>query len=197
MRLLRKLAYWLAGLLVVIVLLLAWLLTTESGARFVVGQISNRLPAGASIDSVSGSFADQLRLSGVRWTSETLEIDARNIVVAIDLVSLLGVELHIETLGVGSLEVAQRPASEPQGASPESDIEFGFTSPVPIRVAASSIRNLKLRTGEQTRLVDIVEFSGSLRKADLIVERLRVGSSWLRLNASADVVLQKPYKAEL
>ncbi len=185
------------GLVVVIALLFAWLLTTESGARFVVGQISSRLPAGATIDSVGGSLADQLQLSRVGWRSETLDIDARDIALDIDLMALLRLELHIESLGVGSLEVVQKPDNEPQSQSPDPDVEFALVSPIPVNVAAASFRKLELRTEEQTHSIDIVELAASLRGADLIVEQLRVGSNWLTLSANADVVLQKPYQARL
>ncbi len=96
----------------------AWLVGSESGARFAAAQVTARVE-GLALDGVGGTIAGGLSVSQLRFANETVEVEASEARAALALSSLLsGPPIRLTDVGAGALTVRLRAADPEAPAEP-------------------------------------------------------------------------------
>lgn len=125
---------WLVALLGVLVLVLAvamfWLLRTQAGARFALGQVIEATQGKLTIEASEGRLAGPLVLRNVHWRDAG--VDARIGMVQLDIapLALLGKVAHVENLQLADVVVT----TTTQPPAPPSDEPLSLQPPLDIRV---------------------------------------------------------------
>lgn len=125
---------WLVALLGVLVLVVAvavfWLLRTEAGTRFALGQVIEATQGKLTIGASEGRLAGPLVLRNVHWRDTG--VDARIGTIQLDIapLALLGKVAHVENLQLADVVVT----TTTQPPTPPSDEPLSLQPPLDIRV---------------------------------------------------------------
>ncbi len=195
--------------LVVVVLLLGyWLLTTIGGRDVLLSQIVSRLPAGTTLQwqRAEGPAAGPLTLHGVRFShqpadapgGERIVFSARSIVLDPAIRPLLGRRLRLDALDITGATL-ELPESDEPFELPRWPESLPVIAP-PLSLQADTIRvdGLKV-TRDAQPLVDIRTARGGVDVAQgfLHVERLAVDSDRGRFTLHGDYVPREDYRVDL
>lgn len=129
-RALKWLAILLGALLLVLVLGLFWLLRTESGLRFALGQALDATAGKLAIGSSEGRLAGPLVLHDVRWRDAGVDAQIGRLTLDIAPLALLRQRLHVENLEAADITVlsttqpAAPPTNEPLSLQPPLDLQL-------------------------------------------------------------------------
>jgi translocation and assembly module TamB len=117
---LMKWAAWLVlAALVAVALAIGWLTQTESGLRWALARAVLATGGALAIEAPRGSFASGLHIRRLSYSDGPVRVDAGNVVVALELSSLLVMVVRAPLVSVESLEVAIE-AGTGKSAMPES-----------------------------------------------------------------------------
>ena len=150
----KKIAAWSGATLVALLLALAgvvaWLLFTTSGARWVAGQATSRFPQ-VQYASLDGTIAGELTVRDLRFTGppDTAQIRIGRLIVDPTLSMLFSRVLRIEHAEVEALVLTL-----PQQPKPEDDEPLWIEPPVEIQVKDFALRDGVVIKGNE-RLVRV------------------------------------------
>jgi translocation and assembly module TamB len=170
-----------------------WIVATESGTRWLVARLENRLPAELSLGTLHGSLVQGIELESLAWRSATLSLAAHDLRLEFQLPPLLDKELIVDNLVVGRLQLevsdtggtTQEPRSEP------------FALPIDIALRKSSFRNIEFERGDLRRAVEYIDVVGELKSNALRRLRLELRSDWLDLDVSGSGRLATDYPLDI
>ncbi|MEN7344176.1 MAG: hypothetical protein AAAFM81_14595, partial [Pseudomonadota bacterium] len=144
---LRRSAMSVLVLLAVIVFGLGWLLGTSAGARFIVGQVVNRIPGSLTIGQLEGTFLSSLAVSDIRWNDGQFDASVDSTAIAVSPSILWNFNrLEIELLTIKGLSI-RSPASpvDERAARLPNDVVIGelpsISMPIEILVQSMSVQN--------------------------------------------------------
>ena len=185
------------GLAAVVVGILAWALTSESGARWIARTASDVLGAKLQIDAVEGTLAGPLTIVDLRYRDPLagLDVAVQRLEIDIAMRELLRMTAHVTKLEVSGVDVLLR---EPEVKAPE-EAEKPFTLDPPIDVIVDSLElaDLKVRRDEEIVLaVTSADFAGHWTTADLAVRRLDLRSPQGEVHFTGRVDRQDAYVGE-
>ena len=180
MTLARRASAIAALLLALIVACTMWVVATESGARWLVARLDNRLPSELSIGTLHGSLLGGIRLDSLQWNSEGLYLEAEEINLAFRLMPLARRDLHIDSFTVNRLQLR---IEENPGSEPESQ-DGSFTLPFDITLKTSMLRDIRFQRGDLRRPIELIAVSGDLAGDTLSLSRLEFRSPWLDFDLS-------------
>ncbi len=152
----RQRRWWLIPLtpLIIVgslVLALAWMIATPSGAKVTLTTVADLLPM-IEIGGVEGRLIDQLWLKQVRVYLDDLALGCEQIELHWHPQQLLeGEPLRIEQLVLHDLEVTLLPTTAPAQAPEPLDLST-ITLPVAIQLDAATVNGLTVRPGEDPAL---------------------------------------------
>ncbi|MDY6946405.1 MAG: translocation/assembly module TamB domain-containing protein [Pseudomonadota bacterium] len=165
-------------LVVVIVGVVAWVLNTQSGARFAAARATAALGDKLAIGAIEGSIAGPLRITDLRYHDPAAGIDAKVASLELDLAlsDLWHSLVHVQSLEVGGIDVLMQEPSEPPAPQQPSE-PFSLQPPIDVAVDSFLAQNVKVRNPEAT-LVEVTraEFAGRWTEAALAVQTLDVQS---------------------
>ena len=144
---------------------LLWALRTESGARQIVQLALAQLSANVSVESVNGSFASGVTLSGVDAKSGDWSIRAGSIALDVDIAPLLQRTVQVNYLDITDVSVVHS-ASAAVDTTDSTPPELPDQLALPVNVV---IDRLLVRTIRYGQNVDALE---------LLVDRLQANGSW-------------------
>jgi translocation and assembly module TamB len=186
-----------AGLLL-FALGLAWLLGTESGARFTLARSLSALPTDSlGWTAQQGSLAQGLRLQGLRYRHAGIEVDIERLYVRASLTSALRARLHIEDLQIDGLRL-RLPASA-QAPEPAEPFAWNLPEslpalvlPIDVELVRAELRGLRLErvadgTGERLFEADQLRLAGRLEAGRLSLSELRVDAPQARIEVSGEI----------
>ena len=197
-----------AALVIVMLLLGYWLLTTIGGRDVLLAQIVSRLPAGTTLQwqRAEGPAAGPLTLHGVRFTQrptdaprgEPIVFTAQRIVLDPAIRPLLGRRLRLDALDIVGATLALPESDEPFELPrwPES---LPMIAP-PLSLQADTIRVDRLKvTRDAQPLIDIRTARGGVDAAQgfLHVEQLAIDSDRGRFTLHGDYVPREDYRVDL
>lgn len=139
-----------AGVLIlVLVLAAAWLLGSESGARFALARALAAMPADSlSWQTQQGSLAQGLRLQGLRYQQEGLTVEIEQVEIRARLIETLSSRLRVEHLDIEGVRVTL-PASAPE-VEPSAPLAIELPESLPSLVLSLGI---DVRRAEVRRLL--------------------------------------------
>lgn len=135
MRLLRFLVLALAALALLVLLAVGglwWWTGTEGSARWALEQVARREPAIAT-ENVTGSLRGGVRAGRVTWSKDGLSVEAREVEVAWQPLSLLQRWLRLERVRAASVRIEDR--RPPTGQRPQPPASLAL----PLRVSVDEL----------------------------------------------------------
>lgn len=188
---------WVAGIVATLILLLAaaasWLVSTESGARWIVARASPYLPDALTLGSVKGTVTSGLQVSSLRWRDEAADVQVDSTILAVQLLPLLGGELTVSSLAARGVDVQVFKSDSPQTNSEPLRIDL----PLDVIIDSAALQDIRVRAQGIDRRIDSLRLSASLAGSALSVDAVELRSAWLRLDAATEAMLAPPYASRL
>jgi translocation and assembly module TamB len=190
MRALKITAFYLLLTAVVVAVMLAalmaWLVRSEQGSRWLLQQGLGVAPVTIEASGISGTLADGLAVDSLTIELPTAEIRAVDIVVSWSPASLLTgtVDInhaHIAELGIDLLETES-------SAEPIEDKLFWLQIPLHIYIESGELDKLRIEKAE----FDKLSLSGSIGHGRLDIETLAAQIAGIELQASGGLVGPEP-----
>lgn len=172
-RLAKILRRWLAFVFLFAVLvlgMLAILLNTTAGSRFVVNQVTGMVPGSLYVDGVDGTLWRSLQVRIIRYRNDTLELSANQTRLAINWPSLIAGYPALNSLRAGNIETRSL-AESTEGRSP---LAIGMP-PMPFTISVSDGRvdEFVLRRDSGDIVVSDIDWTD----ASLDGQRIRAGAT--------------------
>jgi translocation and assembly module TamB len=164
-----------------------WLLTTESGTRFLLSKAEPWIPEELSITGISGSLIGGLGARSIEWRSESFRLSANAVDVDVNLIELWALNIGADSMRVRSLDMAVMPQDN-DGGEPFD----GFVSPIPVSITDADITAFSLDLGDTPFSARDVRISASLEEASLQA-RLYLNSDMASGNIEGAGSLIPPY----
>jgi translocation and assembly module TamB len=174
------------GVLIVLLGTAYWLTATQSGTRWLLGQVSARAPEQLVLGSAQGSLLRGIELDSLEWRSDSVEVHARGIAVDIELLPLLNRHLIVSAFGTRALEVQVFDVADD---APAEDVPLAVDLPVDITIHEATITDIRFASGTLRREIAGISLASELRGSQLQVKRLALRSDWVDLDLSGNVVL--------
>ena len=137
-RWLRRVLVLLGVLLVVIALAVTWVLHTQGGARFVLGQVTRLAGDGIRYEGVEGSLGGPMRIKLIEVVRPGLYARIEDFEMNTSLFGALRGRLVVHNLRAGSVEV--RTASSGEAAQ----LPVSFAPPLALRLEKGTIGELRV-----------------------------------------------------
>jgi translocation and assembly module TamB len=140
----------------------AWLLGSESGARFVAPRAAP-LVEGLELEGVTGTIAGGLRVQRLRFANDTLEVEATDVQVTLSLGSLvLGPPIRVNELAAGALTLRLRPGDPDAPAGDSGPVNLPAVAIEQLTLSAVRIEPVDAEPLLLDRLVGVVGLSGPM-----------------------------------
>ncbi len=172
----RRLWWLLLVALVVPVALLAWLLATESGLRFIWGQLAPRLPAEIGVEQVAGRLSGPLQLSGLHYAAAGTAVSVAKVEFDWRPSALLSGRLQLDRLAVSGVDLTLPASSdEPPPEQPAGPLSLPeIAPPLPVVVEGIEVTAVTIRPAagepvvlEQARLAARLDAATGLTLTEL------------------------------
>lgn len=198
MKWLKGIALTIGALLAIALVLVAWLLNTQSGARWSAQMASDALGAKLDIGAVEGTIAGPLVLTNVRYRDPGVGVDAtiQRATLDVALQDLARSLVRVNDARLQGVSVLlHTPAAKPAAEEPAEP--FTFDPPIDILIERFAAADVIVRRDESV-LIELTRalFVGHWTSADLAVERLEVRSPQGEVDLAARVDQQGVYVGE-
>ena len=189
----RGLFRWSGGIIAIALLLVAggtaWLLATESGARWLLHRASPFLPGPLQIGEVHGTLLRGLEFRDAKWTDQAAEVSVRSLDTRVELLPLLRRQVLVSHLAVRNVDVSVRKAPPADdGAEP-----FSIDIPLMLRLRDASIDSARIVSDGNEFLIDSVRVIGELSGSELKIQRFDLRSALADVALSGEATLKGDY----
>ena len=143
MKILKWIGIVLASLILIIVLVLSWVLFTQSGARFALERAVGSMQGRLSYEKATGTLVSPLQLEGIRFSDPVTGVDATvaSAEVKVSLSRLFSGRVQIDDVAVDGVDL-QLTTVAPQPVEPSDP--FSLKPPIDIVLDRLRIDNLKI-----------------------------------------------------
>ncbi|KHD07630.1 hypothetical protein PN36_04045 [Candidatus Thiomargarita nelsonii] len=192
------LKYSLLSILLVLIILfstLAWLISTESGLRFIVAQAQQWSPGELKIDTLQGRLLDKMRLTGLSYQDKETTMQVDSFLLNWDSSALLGAKLHVKQLHIDGIDLDLPKSEEEKESAPLSipDIEL----PVQIALDDVQINQVTIKSpGAEPFVIDSIELRSTTTSV-LSLQHLQVKSPLFNAKLAGDVGLIAPHTVQI
>jgi len=186
-----RVAVWLIALLAVLALALAltlrWASRSDSVLRWGVAKLGERLPCDLTVEGLTGSLSEPVRIQRLVCESDTVRVEASRVALDWSPWALAQERLDIDRLQADALSVESRIRREGPPTSPES-----LALPLPVHLGTLQVGALTVRGGaSEIMLRDIdASYDGDSRSHHLVLRRLE--SDWGSLAGEVRLGAQAP-----
>ena len=156
-RVARAIAWLVLGVIVFAIVAViggALFVGSETGLPYVIRQITRLTDGKLAIDGARGSLLSRLQIDELRWRGATTTVIARDVVVVWQPAALTRRELHVESLGARSVELAIAPSQG--GPPPQLPRSLGL--PLSVVIDDASVTTFDWKLGERAGRVTGIAF---------------------------------------
>lgn len=199
MKFLKWIALVTGVLAVVIAALLAWTVTTQSGARFAARTVSNVLGARLEFESLDGAIIGPLTLHDIHYLNPAAGVDVRveRLLVDVRFRELPGGVVRVRALDVDGVDVLLHQPEEQLQPPEEEPQPFSLDPPIDIVVDGLNVKDLQIRRGDVSLLqLTRASFAGHWTNEDLAIEQLDVRSPQGEVTFAGRVAQRDNYVGE-
>lgn len=188
----------LAVLLLVVMLLVAWLLGTQSASRALWSGVSGAVD-GLTAESVEGRLGGPLSLRGVRFENENLRLTVGSLQLDWSPSGLLGGEVLLDTLHVADVAYTQLQPAPPSEDSEPFSLPDRLSLPVAIELRDILLRSFAYRSAPDAEpvLVDEAALVAGFRGTDLSIGQFSAHGPLFCVEANASAETRKDYPSTL
>lgn len=188
----------LATLLVAILLLLGWLLGTQSGTRMVWGGVSDAVD-GLTAESIEGRLGGPLSLSGLRFETDTMLVTVGSLTLDWSPSALFKREVRLQRLHVDDVGYTQLKPSPPEetGETEPFSLPEQVSLPVALELRDIVLRSFEYRSAPDAEPVRVDEaaLAASFRGNDFMIDHLSAHGPLFRVDSSASARTEGDYPA--
>ena len=174
------------------VMLVFVLVGTTAGTRFLAARAQPYLPPEFSFATVDGTLLNSVRVEGLRWGDDNVEVSVRSITVDVALRPLLRRNVHLESVKASDVVVRVIRDERPRAAT-GTDTPLTVNLPVTLVVDDLHVTSLLVESGDLRQSIDTVAMTAAVAGSALTVERLAIVAPWLGLQISGEGTLAPPY----
>ena len=200
MKLLTRLIALLLTVLSAALLTAAYLLLSPQGLEWTYRFAAALLPGELSIQQLEGQLRGPLRLSGVHYHNDQLDVNLARLALQWRPGALVEGKLHIETLTVSGLHIQQEPATAGATAvttaGPLPDIRL----PLAVQIDHAELHDFRLAArGDSTgfELTDAELRNAAFRRGRLTLGHLAVNAPHYRFSVAGNMTPQRDYPLDL
>lgn len=175
-------------LLLLPVIVLAWLLLTESGLHGTAALLTKASGGRLQLEQVSGRLAQQVHIGALRWQDVDIHMQVRDLDLRWSPLALLRGRLQIDTLGLGATEIETH-SNEEAARLPDS-----LALPFRLNIATLAIGSLRVN-GQL--IADSASASLRAAKDRYVLESLTLRRGDLALQAQGRLAAQPPFALTL
>jgi translocation and assembly module TamB len=191
----RRLLIALAILLLPL-LLVTWLTTTESGLHWLYQRAEAYLPVALEMEQLSGQLTGPITITGLHWQQDGVRVQARQLTLDWRPAALLGTSIHIDRLQVQGLELEL-----PEGASRQAPPQ-AFNPPtlhLPWRMHLEGVQldDIQLRQGTRSLQLQQVRLDASTLLSRIDINTLAIRGDGFSLDISGDLRARGRYAHDL
>jgi translocation and assembly module TamB len=156
----------------------AWLMHSESGARWLLARLEASIPGSLTASTISGDLGSGLQLDGIHFDDASMRVDVGRLKIAIDI-DLFPLTVGLDTVHADSVVVRVLQASDQETDRENTTQEISI--PVPVNfpdIRISGIEYFDL-SGDRALIIHLINAAGSLHR-DLALN-LDISSPQLQL----------------
>lgn len=189
--LLRWALYPAAALLIAAGLAVQWLWHTESGARFVLGEVTARVE-GVSFHYLHGSLASGVEVADAVYSTPQLRVATPILTVKPDLVQLLSKHIGFSRIAATDLTVTYKAdETAASSAAPSAPVSLG----VPIVLEQVQAARVTLNINDQApQVFDYVSTSADIRGETLKLSDIELGHAYGQVKGRLALGLNAPWQ---
>jgi len=173
--------------------IVATLVGTDSGTRWLLARAKPYLPAQLDTGAVSGSLLGGIETRNLRWSDDSIIVSVGELRFSIALRPLFSRRIEIDALDANRIDVTLIESEEP----PARDQPIEIDLPLTIVSKAASIRAITVTRADFNRNIDEIDLVGQLEGSALTLSRFVLRSDWLNVDIAGSAGLEAPYPAEL
>ncbi|MDT8385054.1 MAG: translocation/assembly module TamB domain-containing protein [Gammaproteobacteria bacterium] len=194
----RLLRIGIAGLLLIPLLGLVWLLMTQSGLRWAYHYGQSYLPGELSLDSLEGQLLGPITIQGLDYTQDGTRVSAEQIRLEWLPATLLTANVNISRLQVRGLHIVLPPTATPAPAEPKRPLSLPEIR-LPWRVALNEVQidEISLDQNGKTLGLEQIRLRASSLFSQLSIDELRIQAETFHLTIAGDIELAGDYAHQL
>ena len=196
MKLLTRLIALLLTVLSAALLTAAYLLLSPQGLEWTYRFAATLLPGELSIQQLEGQLRGPLRLSGVHYHNDQLDVNLARLDLQWQPGALVEGKLHIVSLAVSGLHIVHAPSAGGGAGRPLPDIRL----PLAVQIDHAELHDFRLAArGDSTgfELTDAELRNAAFRRGRLTLEHLAVNAPHYRFSVAGNMTPQRDYPLDL
>ncbi|MBE9561339.1 MAG: hypothetical protein IMF12_00565, partial [Proteobacteria bacterium] len=189
-------------LLIIIIAIISWLVSTESGLQFIGTQAQNFAPGELKIAKLEGRIIDRISFNDLSYQDGETTAKIESFIFDWDAGALLSAKVHLEQLHINNIEI-HLPKSEPVIEEPESEQESApleipdIKLPVQIALDDIQINHISIQTADaEAFIIDNINLQ-SQTSDHLTLQNFQVTAPLFNLKLNGDVGFIKPHAVQL
>lgn len=168
--------------------MVAYLLGSRDGTRFVAAQVETRAGEIVQWSRLEGTLLDSLRLSDVRLSLPGLDLRIDDLYLAWQPWALVKGRVQVDAFSAGGMQLALTPAADSPQATPFNPADMSL--PVAVELGKIRFSDLQVTVEGQTPLqIDSIELEAQFDKQRLALRSLAIRLPQGGLSLAADTVL--------
>lgn len=184
-----------ATLILLPVIALILVASTETGTRFAFERARNYLPEAVRLGRVEGRLADRLIVHDIEVQTDTARLELARVELQWTPSSLAARRLVIRDLLATNLRIVVLPVEEAPGPSEPFALPERIELPLDIALERAGISNIQFFSAPEAEpiAIDALELTGTFADARLELRRLAVRSPLLGVEAAAGITAAGAY----
>ncbi|MBI3188192.1 MAG: translocation/assembly module TamB domain-containing protein [Gammaproteobacteria bacterium] len=187
-------------LLLLPVVVITWLITTQSGLNFIYQQTKNYFPASFSVAKFEGKLIGPITLRDVEYRQDDVHIKTRQLQVDWHPGALFISNINISRLHIQSLQIIlpETPSqTTPTTASPESQTLPDINLPWHMSLQDVQIDDVTVSQGEQNVQLQQIKFDASTLLNRINIKQLSVRAEKFLVEVNGDIKPTADYTHDL
>ncbi len=177
--------------LALVIAAFAWLVATESGARWLFARAQPYLPDALTIGTLSGTITSGLTAESASWNDAATNVAIERVFIDVRILPLLSRRVYVDRLDVteARVELADgERAADAGGGLPDISL------PIDLWILDSSITALEIVRDGSTLEIEAVHLAARMEGSDLEIDRLALDSDLFSLTVEGRLRLARKYR---
>ena len=184
-----------AALLLTAVLMLSWLMKTETGSRLLLSSVAEFSLGTLEVHGVQGTLGDRLDIEALKIHTAGLQVEASGLQMQWRPLDLWKRQLNVDSLHISALTIASKSSTEP------AKLPASLSLPLAVQAKDLALGRLLiadlLNDGQRKEVLTLSALSGALSYQQAQYRaRLALSSPWGQGEISAGLHSRLPYLVE-
>ena len=186
---------WIAGSFALLILCVGlaayWVVSTESGARWIFGRVSSLVPEQLEVAGIRGTLLRGVELYSISWRDDAMQAKADLLFVRVELWPLLQRQVNVAQIDVSGVKVVV--ATAPSDDAPGEP--FVVDLPVDLDVDVATLVDARISVNDNTLSISRLDLSGQLEGSTLSIRQFALRSALGDVDLTGHGTLADTYRA--